>query len=440
MKKLVIVAWTELTLRARDPSLWLLTLVAPLLVAALISLAFGGLVLGQSIPETSIAVGLVDADRGGRWGELGQLFEQVLVADPDGSSLPAELRFTLFDVRVIEDEAQARRLVERGRLAAALIIPPDFSQALATGNATARVLVDGRTPALGAAFRAAVEALADTISAGVVTIRTTADGLLGNPRLRAQLMAGELDEALIGLAVDAALPAANPIQIRRLSPASQPAPLRLTHYLAATIAITMLGLTSLLVSATLFQERAQWTLQRAYITPTRPGIILLGKTLGVYLVGLVQVTALIGGLALLERALGAGNPTSRGVQAGPAWTRPDLPGLASLVCAVVLAATGYGAAIAGAARSYAEAALLGGTLLIVLGLAGGIFFPVELMPGPLHLLSRGTPQFWAMDGYLRLARGEGAAAIAPNLLVLIVFGLVTIAAGAWLTRRRIELV
>jgi len=432
MKKLVIVAWTELTLRARDPSLWLLTLVAPLLVAALISLAFGGLVLGQSIPETSIAVGLVDADRGGRWGELGQLFEQVLVADPDGSSLPAELRFTLFDVRVIEDEAQARRLVERGRLAAALIIPPDFSQALATGNATVRVLVDGRTPALGAAFRAAVEALADTISAGVVTIRTTADGLLGNPRLRAQLMAGELDEALIGLAVDAALPAANPIQIRRLSPASQPAPLRLTHYLAATIAITMLGLTSLLVSATLFQERVQWTLQRAYITPTRPGIILLGKTLGVYLVGLVQVTALIGGLALLEWMPGKGDSAG--------GLRLDLPGLASLVCAVVLAATGYGAAIAGAARSYAEAALLGGTLLIVLGLAGGIFFPVELMPGPLHLLSRGTPQFWAMDGYLRLARGEGAAAIAPNLLVLIVFGLVTIAAGAWLTRRRIELV
>jgi len=145
MKKLTIVAWTELALRAGDPSLWLLTLIVPLLVAALISLAFGGLILGQTIPETSIAVGLVDADRGGRWGDLGRLFAEVLVTDPDTSSLPAEWRFTLFDVRVIEDEAQARRLVERGRLAAALIIPPDFSQALAAGSATVRVLV-GATP------------------------------------------------------------------------------------------------------------------------------------------------------------------------------------------------------------------------------------------------------------------------------------------------------
>jgi hypothetical protein len=39
------------------------------------------------------------------------------------------------------------------------------------------------------------------------------------------------------------------------------------------------GFGALMVSANLFHDQAQWTLQRMYITPTRPAIILGGKIL-----------------------------------------------------------------------------------------------------------------------------------------------------------------
>ncbi len=431
MRKLAIIAWNEARLQVRDPILWLLAIPAPLLVAVLIYLAFGNLALGQTMPEAAIAVGIVNQDRGGARGELGQIFLRILAPQPDDPPLPVNVPATLFAPRLLADEAQARRLIERGELAAALVIPPDFSQALADERATVRVLVSGREPALGQAFAATVRGVAATISLGEVTIRAAVNGLLTHGKARALLTSGALDDPLADLAFAAVSPAANPIQIERLGAVNRPVQIRLTHYLAATIAITMLGLTTLLTNGGIFQERVQHTLQRAWMTPTPPWFILAGKAMGAFLTGLLQVTALIGGLALLETLQGTGSATA---------FRLDPLGVGLLVCATVVAATGYGVVIAGLTRTFTEAVLLGAALLMLMGLIGGVFFPADLLPPAVQAAARGTYHFWAMDGYLRLARGAGVGAIWPHLAVLATFGLSTAALGFHLLRRRVEVV
>jgi ABC-type multidrug transport system permease subunit len=72
-----------------------------------------------------------------------------------------------------------------------------------------------------------------------------------------------------------------------------------------------------------------------------------------------------------------------------------------------------------------------------MGLVGGVFFPVEMFPRPFDLLSRATFHYWAMDGYLKLALGNGALSVLPHALILTAMGLVFFAAGNWLLRRRI---
>ena len=379
MKRLLVIAWNEITLRFTDPVLLLLAIAVPLVIAALINLAFGDLVLDRSIPEAQVPVGIVNQDRGGPWGNFGQIFVRAMIPDPDDPALPSDLRSALFSVREIEDETQARRLVERGKLVAALLIPPDFSAALATESATVRVYINGGEDILGIAFKSVVETLANMISTGEVTVRTTVTGLHRNPHTRTQLESGTLDEAIADLALTAALPESNPIQIQRINTVRPSVQVKLTHYLAATITIMFIGFTTLILSAMIFQEKAQWTLQRVYITPTRPGIILAGKTLGTYLTGLIQMGVLIGAMAALEWILGSS--PGQGLKI-------NLLGLSTLVLAVVAAATGVGVAIAGLARTYTQAANYGLALLVLMGLAGGIFFPVELFPQPFDLLSR----------------------------------------------------
>jgi ABC-2 type transport system permease protein len=428
MKKFLMIARNEINLRYADPVVLILAIAMPLMIVALINLAFGNVVLGRSIPEAKVTVGIVNQDRGSQWGNFGQLFVRVMIPDPAGPALPIHLRLAPFVVREIADETQARRLVEREELVAALLIPPDFSEDLAMERATVEVYVSGREDILGMAFKSAVETLVNMVASGEVAVRTTVQGLVSNPYTRTQLEVGMLDEAIADLALTAALPESNPIQIKRIPPAAQPAQVKLAHYLAASIAIMFVGFTALMVCATLFQDKAQWTLQRMYITPTQPGIILGGKILGTYLAALIQMGVLVGGMAALEWTLGSGAGD------GP---RIDLPGLTMLILAVVAAATGVGVAIAGLAGTYTQAANYGRAFLVLMGLAGGIFFPVELFPPPLDLLSRLTFQYWAMAGYLKLALGGGAISILPHSLVLTAMGLLFFGIGSRLLKRRI---
>ena len=429
MKKLLVIAWKEITLRFTDPIMLLLTIAMPLVITALIDLAFGDFVLSRGVQDRSIPVGIVNQDRGGPWGNLGQIFVRAMIPDPDTSASPSDLPFELFTVREIEDEGQARRMVERENLIAALFIPPDFSQALASESAAVEVYINGRDAVKGAAFNSIVETLANMISTGEVTVRTTVEGLLRHPRTRAQLESGTLNETIADLALTAVMPESNPIKIQRVNTVGQATQIQLTHYLAAAIAITFTGFTALVGSASLLQEKAQWTLQRMYVTPTRSGIILGGKTLGTYLNGLIQMGALIGGMAALEWILNSGP--------GQTPSKINLLGLSMLVLSVVAAATGIGVAIAGFARTYAQAANYGRALLLLMGLAGGIFFPVELFPRPFDVLSRITFHYWAMNGYLKLASGGSAISILLHGLILAGMGLLFFTIGNWFLKRRI---
>jgi len=430
VKKLLLIAWHELTGRFADPVMLLLAIAVPLGIAALISLAFGDVVLGAGIPEGKVPVGIVNQDRGNRWGNIGEAVLGTIIPEQETPALSAfsDWRLDLFEVRRIEDQAQARDMVDRGKLTAALLIPPDFSEGLAAGQSTVAVYVNGGESILGIAFGRAAAIVANAIATGQVTLRTTVKALARNPRLRTEMEHGMLDESLADLALRAAMPESNPIQVQRVSDGNSPVRLKLTHFLAATIAIMFVSFMALIISASLLQEKAQWTLQRMYLTPTRPGIILGGKTLGAYLSSLIHMGVLVAGMAALERLL---NRVSEG------GTGINLAGLVLLILAVVAAATGFGMAVAGLARTYAGAANYGRALLVLMGLVGGVFFPVDLLPLPINVLSRLTFHYWAMEGYLELARGGSVLGVLPHVAVLAAMGLAFFAAGHWSLRRQL---
>lgn len=456
MRKLLLIARQDIALRVGDPMALLLAVGAPLVIAALLQVAFGGVVLGEGIPETKVEVGIVNLDRGSGWGNFGEVFVRALIPDsndcsPDGDTqanpllcdlddLAGEaLHLDLFEAREIADEERARRAVEHEHLVAALIVPADFSERLTsdedqTPAASVRVYVNGRESILGAAFSCVVESLTNAMSRGEVTLRTTVNALLQDPRTRTRLKGGELDQAIAETALEAALPRHDPIQIQRTDLEDETNRVILTHYLAAGIAILAVGFTALIVTATLFQEKAQWTLQRVTSTPTQPWVIMGGKALGTYTLGFMQMVVLVGSMAALEQVLG-GSP-SGGV--GPtAESLSSNLGLLLLIMTGTAAATGLGVTITGLARTYGQAANYGRAALILMGLAGGVFFPVELFPHPFDLVSRVTFHYWAMAGYRQWAAGGGLTSILPHALVMTAMAVLFFALGGCLVRRRI---
>lgn len=94
----------------------------------------------------------------------------------------------------------------------------------------------------------------------------------------------------------------------------------------------------------------------------------------------------------------------------------DLPGLTlgsnfgGIIVAVIassMAAIGFGLLIGTIARTHAQAAMFGASMVVVLAILGGVFIPVYLMPESMKLLSNISPIRWGIDSFLSIFVREG---------------------------------
>ena len=108
MHAALVIAGKDIRQRFRDRSAVVLGFLAPLGIAALMSAAFSG------ADNLNITVALVDHDRGRLAAGFGAIFEDAELGD-------------LVEVREVEDEAEARRLVTDADVGAAAVIPAGFS-------------------------------------------------------------------------------------------------------------------------------------------------------------------------------------------------------------------------------------------------------------------------------------------------------------------------
>jgi ABC-2 type transport system permease protein len=119
---------------------------------------------------------------------------------------------------------------------------------------------------------------------------------------------------------------------------------------------------------------------------------------------------------------------------GASWGNPL--GVAILVVAAVLSATGITALVASLARDAEQAGNWQTIVAVVLGLLGGTFFPVSQAPGILSSLTFIAPQAWFLRGLGDLHSGDLSAVWLPTLAML-GFGAVT-GAIALIRLRRIS--
>jgi ABC-2 type transport system permease protein len=175
------------------------------------------------------------------------------------------------------------------------------------------------------------------------------------------------------------------------------------------------GLVSIMSAAiTLLLERQSGTLRRLLVAPLARWSVMGGKLGGVMAVGVVQAAILILAGALLFRV---------------EWGQAPLA-LAVMVGAFVFSVSGLGMAIAGIARTYAQANALSQILTYSTAALGGAWWPIDVVPGWMERLAMITPAYWAMRGFQDIiVREQGLAAVMPEAGVLVAMGAVFLAVG-----------
>jgi ABC-2 type transport system permease protein len=380
----------DLRLRLRDRSVLLFAVVVPLGLTVLFSFIL------PDIGELDLTAAVLDQDGG-----------QVARGFVDGvvPALADDGILTLAEV-VDRQDAEARLAV--GEIDAVWVIPSGTSDAVTSGaGAALEVLVaDGRT-LQGEIARSVASAYATQVEQVALAVATAT-----------VVSPSNVGADVVPTTVAAAM-AQEPLQRLAVSTSGSGEGMDFTSYLAAGMAAFFVFFTVQFGVIGLLEEKQQGTMARLLAAPIRPAAIQVGKVLGSFVLGIGSMTV----LALASHLL-----------LGADWGPPL--GVAILIVSLVLAAIGLMALVGSFARTAEQAGNFQSIVAVVLGMLGGVFFPVPGDSAFLRFFSQISPHGWFLRGLTELVNTGAWVSVLPAATAIVAFGVVAAVPAVAVQRRR----
>lgn len=331
MRQLLVMTGSDLRQRVRDRSVIIFAIIVPLALMGVLNLVVGQATSTELEPVTVAASAPDDQLSAALLGVLGQA---------------GELEVTVEEVSA----EQARERVESGQAQMGIIVPEGFAaavqsgQAGETGDVPEVTVIEGDAAGLeGDIVVAVLQGTLDRLSAG--SVAATAGAQLDLPPselagIAQQVATGEPTLTLTE----------GQTSSEQLSPSAALVAGQAGLFLLFTVGFGVLGLLA---------ERQQGTLARLRSMPMRPGLIVGAKALVSFVLGVVATAVLL---------------TAGGLLFGVDFGSPLPVGL--LILCAVTASTALMFIVARVARTAEQAGIAQSILAVVLGIAGGAFFPL----------------------------------------------------------------
>ncbi|MDW8804246.1 ABC transporter permease [Streptomyces scabiei] len=386
MHVVLAIAAKDLRQRLRDRSAWVIVFLAPILISALMAMAF------NNNDSFRANIGVVDLDRGPAANGLTQVLKSP------------ELEGTVH-VRSYDDESAARRAVDDGSVHAAIVVPEGFTAALQGSTAAPVKVLDSVDYGLQAQLaRAVTESYVAQVNAGRLSVATAVAA--GAPQR-------DIPE-LVAKAVLLRLP-------EQIQPQGLPdEPLKVISYFGPSMGMFFVLFTVGFGARGYFIEQQQGTLDRIAAAPVGRGALLLGKSVSTFvysLAGLATVTV-VSWLAF-----------------DADWADPL--GVAALSVAMAVCVVCLTALVIALVRTEQQAQGLASILVFALVLLGGNFVFASGTTPAIRTLALFTPNGWALRGFTDLGTGvRGWDAVGAPLLGIASFSIVVAAVTALLLRLR----
>lgn len=322
--------WTmttsDLRQRVRDRSVIMFSLVVPFALMFVMNLTFGD--VGESeLQPVTVAASVPDAD-------------------PLAAAVVEALTGTgAVDVTVDRVAAsEVRGLADAGDADLGLLLPEGFGEAVRSGRAVEVEVIEGDGAGIETdVLLAVLQGVLDRLAAGTET--AVAGAAAGVPADRLEALARRAVTGAEPLTLVEGEAASEQLSVTGALVAGQAG-----LFLLFTVGFGVLGLLA---------EREQGTLARLRSMPMRPGLVVAAKGLVGYLLGVVATSVLLtAGSALFDVSFGS----------------PLV--VAALVLSAVAAGTSLMFVIARVARTAEQAGVAQTIIAIVLGMAGGAFFPI----------------------------------------------------------------
>jgi len=375
-----LLAWKDTLVRCQQRVTVIFIVVLPLAMTLLMGIALRS--LGRR--KVVVTVAIINEDQGA----IGRRFQQVIrdttvfpaAADSDAESAVSRSGPSwtfLSDLSL----AEARRQAEKGEIDAVIVLPDGLSRRLEANEPVSMEVIVGP----------------------------------GNAQQRAAVQAG-VDQLLQRVRHRDPLPLS--FEIRESGRSGSTG-----GYDSFAQAVAGNGVMFILLNCmatgglTIVQEKRQNTISRLLMSPLTPGTIILGKTLGVVMIGVAQAVVIFG-FGLLV-----------GVKSS------SVLGLVLVTLQFIFVGSALGLTISALVQSEETVQAVCAPIALVMTALGGGMFPLDAAPGWLKQLAFLFPTGWAMDAYHKLIwDGLAWTTILPNIGVLAGFSILFFVLGIWSLR------
>jgi ABC-type multidrug transport system permease subunit len=403
--------------RSNLPSLLLI----PVVMTVLIGLVNGGAFGGEAVQRLDVI------DRDGTQASA-EFLASIRQANPDLTLCPMDN--TASDVcglgksgTLTESEALDR--VAKATSLALLEIPAGFEASLAAQQPATLIFHSASSFGLSQPAQEAVQAALSQVNAAAVASRV---GLSAVERLEGQPLTGdqaqEAQSALYQQALEMEKEKNVTVEFG-LSGTTQAR--TMGESLQEGLGQSVPGMGTMFVLMTIFGgmaalivERQQGTLQRLAVMPVSRRMLLAGKILARFCLGLLQFLVVFVVGALLGMNFGK-----------------DPVALLLLVIAYTLSVTAFSFAVGSRLKNPAQASGLGLLLTLTLAPLGGAWWPISLSPRFLQIIGHVSPVAWAMDGMTALTY-EGAHLADVLVPLAVLMGMAVVAFAIAIPRFRYQ--
>lgn len=296
----------------------------------------------------------------------------------------------------VQSEAEIETLIEEGKARSAIIIPPDYAQRLADGNAQVAFILDGSDP-------------------------TSASTALSAAQLISQAHAIEL------LAETFARTGQN---MRVQQPVTvhttvwyNPDMISAHFMIPGVIGMVLFAIAAILTATSVVRERERGTIEQLIVTPIRPWELIVGKLMPYVILGFFN--------------------TLEVMAVGHWWfgmpIRGDIGLIILLSLDFLITGLGIGLFASTIANTQQEAMLTVWMTLLPSIFLSGFFFPLEAMPVFLQWVSYLMPlRYYLVILRALLLKGVGLEMIQFDVIAMTLFAVGIMTAAALRFRKRLD--
>jgi ABC-2 type transport system permease protein len=370
--------WTliikELIQLRRNTLLWFMAIFGALLETALV--AYSG-----SVPIEHLPLAVLDQDR--TWAS-----RALVVALENTETFDANYYLT--------DLNEVRRLIDRGKATAAVVIPRGFAEQLddpLTPPPQVQVIVDG----------------SDSTAAG--TAVGAAEGAVARFGQEVSLQAMDVGE-------DEMMSIVTNMRVWFNEE------MKKSNYTTPSEAGFIVGaIAAMIAAAAVAREREMGTLEQLMVTPLRPIEMLIGKSAAAILVGYTEFVLVVLMIHFVFEVPMRGS-----------WTL-----LWVLSLFYMLVELSWGLVVSAFADNQLQALLLVFCIIMVMMTFSGYAYPVDTMPRAMQLVSNIFPiRHWLVVFRSIMLKGAGIADFWPRLLAIAALGILMMSAAVLVLGRKVE--